>query len=350
MTAFVRPRPRRAAIVVPYLGYGTQESLRLMGRVLRDKPLLPSGAHASRWRNVINMYKRFSTDKVQGARLLVRFGGEAVEVRSDAEGYFHVELTLAPGPERAGWRDISIELLDPPAAEGEEAVARGCALVPPAKARFGVISDIDDTIVATNVTSKLKMMATVLLSNEHTRMPFPGIGAFYRALQCGCTGDEGNPLFYVSNGPWNLYSFLIEFLKLNGIPPGPVFLRDFGRHLLLSPDPPGSHKLTRIEALLAAYPQLPFVLIGDSGERDPEIYLDVVHRHPRRVRVIYIRCVDRSPARLAAIDRLAAEVSGTDCQFLLVPDSEFAAVHAAAEGLIDPAVLPAIRADSRDDR
>jgi phosphatidate phosphatase APP1 len=346
----VWPRAKRASIVVPYMGYGTRTHLYLEGRVLRDKRLLPAGEHAPRWRNFVNMYKRFSTDKVQGARLAARFRGEMSEITSNREGYFRVEFGPVADLDHLLWNEVEIELVDPPPAEDEEAVSTGRVLVPPSSAQLAVISDIDDTVLATNVTSKLRMMATVLLSNEHTRMPFPGIGAFYRALQAGGGGAEGNPLFYVSNGPWNLYSFLVEFFKLNGIPLGPVFLRDFGKHLLLSPEPPGSHKRARIEELLEAYPHLPFVLIGDSGERDPEIYLEIVHRYPERIRVIYIRCVDRSPARLAAIDRLAAEISGTRCQFLLVPDSTFAAVHAAAEGLIAPAALTAIRADTREDR
>lgn len=344
------PRPRKASIVVPYLGHGTSTHLYLSGRILRDKRLLPAGSGARRWRNVVNMYKRFSTDRVAGARLHVRYGPQSAEAHSDREGYFHVSLGPLPALDGAEWHEVDIQLLDPPPAYDEEIVTTGRVLVPPASARLAVVSDIDDTVLTTNVTSKLKLMATVLLSNEHTRLPFPGIAAFYRALQAGRTGTQRNPLFYVSNSPWNLYSFLVAFFELNEIPLGPVFLRDFGRHLLLSPEPPGSHKLARIETLLGTYPHLPFVLIGDSGERDPEIYLDVVHRHPGRIRVIYIRCVDRSPARLAAIDRLAAEVSGTTCQFLLAPDSAFAAVHAAAEGLIDPAALAGIRADSRSDR
>jgi phosphatidate phosphatase APP1 len=88
------------------------------------------------------------------------------------------------------------------------------------------------------------------------------------------------------------------------------------------------------------------VLIGDSGERDPEIYSEIVQRHGDRIRVIYIRSIDRSQRRLGALQELATQVSGTRTQFLLVPDSEFAAVHAASENLIRADAIAAIRLDA----
>jgi phosphatidate phosphatase APP1 len=129
------------------------------------------------------------------------------------------------------------------------------------------------------------MILTVILSNEHTRKPFEGVAAFYRALQKGVSGAEANPIFYVSNSAWNLYTLLLEFLNLQNIPFGPLLLRDFGAHLFFSKDP-RSHKKSNIKMILDSFPHLPFVLIGDSGEQDPEIYRDVVKEFPTRIRVI----------------------------------------------------------------
>ena len=104
-----------------------------------------------------------------------------------------------------------------------------------------------------------------------------------------------------------------------------------------------------LSALLAAYPKLPFILIGDSGESDPEVYRDIVRRYPDRVRVIYIRSVNRRPERLAAIEKLIAEVAKTGCQLVLAPDSEHAAAQAAAEGLIEPGELKRVRSEKQRD-
>jgi phosphatidate phosphatase APP1 len=78
----------------------------------------------------------------------------------------------------------------------------GSVLVPPAGASFGVISDIDDTVVETQVTDRLAMALTVLLRNAHTRLPFKGVAAFYTALHQGRSGEDRNPIFFVSGSPW----------------------------------------------------------------------------------------------------------------------------------------------------
>jgi phosphatidate phosphatase APP1 len=211
-------------------------------------------------------------------------------------------------------------------------------LVPPAEAQFGVVSDIDDTIVYSNVLSKLHMILSLAFSNARTRKPFKGVGAFYRALHGGV-----NPVFYVSKSPWNLYVPLVEYLEVQGLPLGPLVLRDFGLRMRKN------HKCEAIEAILRTYPALRFILIGDSGEEDPEIYAELVRRHPQRIRAIYIRSVDPNPSRINSIQKLIEEVAPTGCQLVLAPDSEFAAAHAAAEGLIPATALAEVRADKRAD-
>ncbi len=333
-------RLRGPHIVLPYLGFGTESKLTVCGRVLEDEGFRPARSADCAWRNLVAMYKRFESDEVPGARVRARHGAAVAEAVADREGYFSAELAATPG---AGtWRDVQLDLIAP--RPGATATAK--VLVPPASARFGVISDIDDTVVQSHVTRKLRMLVGLALSNARTRKPFEGVAAFYGALQEGA-GGEGNPVFYVSKSPWNLYVPLVDFLQIQAIPLGPLLLRDFGMHLLRSS---GDHKARSIARVLETYPKLPFVLIGDSGEHDPEIYSDVVRRWPGRVRAIYIRSVNRDPARLAAIDRLIEEVRPTGCQLVLAPDSEFAAVHAAGEGLISPAALRSIRKEKAADQ
>ena len=314
----------------------------LQGRVLKYTGVIESARTDTRWRNLRNMWKRFATRDVPGARVKARHGKSEALAVSDNEGYFAIEMPPGTPLDGSAWHDVELELLDAPLVP-DVSTATAHVLVPAANARYGVISDIDDTVITSNVTSTLKMLATVLLSNPHARTPFAGIAAFYRALHDGVGGTETNPIFYVSNGPWNLYGLLVEFFRLNRIPLGPLFLRDFGPRMMLGSRRQPSRKLAHIERILAAYPHLPFVLIGDSAERDPEIYAEVVKRFPERVRAIYIRSVDPRPERLAGIDALADAIRASRTQFVLVPDSEFAAVHAAGEGLIDSGRLAEIR-------
>jgi phosphatidate phosphatase APP1 len=321
----------------------------LSGRVLEDEGFTPSGNADSTWQNLISMYKRFETDEVPGARIRALFQGVETEVIADQEGYFSLEINPARPLDSRPWQEVELELLEPLSRDGQTVRATAQVLVPAATARFGIISDVDDTIISTNVTNKLKMILTVILLNEHTRKPFKGVAAFYRALQKGASGSDDNPIFYVSGSAWNLYTLLVEFLKVQEIPIGPLLLRDFGDRLLLSSNEQHGHKMTNIRRLLRTFPDLSFVLIGDSGEQDPEIYRAVVKEYPKRIRVIYIRSVDRHPSRIAAIDKLIEEVQQTASQLVLTPDSEFAAVHAAAEGLISTGELSSIRAEKKKD-
>jgi phosphatidate phosphatase APP1 len=317
-------RWRDPVIILPYLGYGTSRRLTVCGRVLEDEGFLPAAAADRRWRNLISFYKRLESDEVAGARLRAR----GHETRTDAEGYFRFEIPVKAKP---GWQEVDLELLDPPHVKASARV-----LIPSARARFGVISDIDDTVVRSQVTNKLRMILTVALSNARTRAPFPGVAAFYRALHGGV-----NPFFYVSKSPWNLYAPLVEYLEVQGLPQGPLLLRDFGWRSQKN------HKLKMIEEILTTYPKLPFVLIGDSGEHDPEIYADIVQRFPKRIRAVYIRSVD--PRRISAIEKLAREIAKTGCQLILAAEAEPAAAHAAAGGLIQPSDLRAVRAEKRLD-
>lgn len=317
---------------MPYLGYGTRERLLVCGRVLEDEGFTPAADADSRWRNLVRFWKRLESDEVPLARLRARFFGRESEGITDREGYFRLFIAprgrLGPGV----WQEVELEL------QGEEVVrATARVLVPSRRARFGVISDIDDTIVASHVGNKVRMILTAVLSNARTRKPFPGVAAFYRALHAGV-----NPFFYISKSPWNLYAPLLEYLEIQELPLGPLLLRDFGVR------PEKEHKRKAIEDILATYPKLKFILIGDSGEEDPEIYSAVVHRHPDRIRAVYIRSVNRK--RISQIEKLAQEVSKTGCQLILAPEAEPAAAHAAAEGLIQASELRAVRADSDSDK
>jgi phosphatidate phosphatase APP1 len=336
-------------MILPYLGYGTSDKLLLSGRVLEDEGFRPSGEPDATWENLVNVFRRFETDEVPGARIRAIFQGAATEIFADREGYFSAEIHPVKPLDSRAWQDVELELLDPPARDGQRVRTMAQVLVPSLSARFGTISDVDDTVLSTNVTNKLKMILTVTLLNEHTRKPFNGVAALYRALQKGTSGDEQNPIFYVSSSPWNLYTLLLEFLRVQDIPIGPLLLRDFGDHLLFSSRDHRGHKMSNIGRILETFPKLPFILIGDSGEQDPEIYREVVKNYPNRIRAIYIRSIDRRPSRLAAIDQLIEEVQRTGTQLVLAPDSEFAAAHAAAEGLISTSELATIRLEKQKD-
>jgi phosphatidate phosphatase APP1 len=342
------PGAGRGLMLLPYHGFGNADKLWVKGRVLDEHIFREPTLEDSRWSNLMALYQRLESDEVEGARVRAQFQGQTYETVTDKGGYFSFDIVPAASLQ-GGWETVHLELPDNLELDGQPVRADAQVMVPPDAARFGVISDIDDTVLWTNVTNKLNMALLLARSNAHTRKPFKGVSAFYRALHDGAGGNEGNPVFYVSSSPWHLFGPLVQFLRVQAIPLGPLLLRELGMREVFKLTSHGNHKLGKIEQIMRCYPGMQFVLIGDSGEQDPEIYAEVVRRHPASVRVIYIRNVNPDPSRIEALDRLIEEVSATGIQLILAPDSVFAASHAAAEGLIHVDRLAAIRSDKKVD-
>jgi phosphatidate phosphatase APP1 len=316
--------------ILPYRGHGTTGELFLKGRVLEESGITRAGRDDAAWKNILNMARRFASDEVAGARVRASFEGLTVETTADVEGFFEVRLQLPePLDGAGGWYRVELDLLSPPSPGGGKVRSTAHVLVPHA-ARFGVISDLDDTVVHSRATNVLKMAWIVVRNNAHTRLPFEGVAAFYRALQLGADRRASNPIFYVSSSPWNIYDMLVDFLNVHGVPPGPLFLKDWSLGVL------GKHrdyKMGVIRRLLSTYEDLSFVLIGDSGEEDPEIYLQAVREHPGRITAIYIRDVT-SVERDIEVRAMAAEARKLGTEMVAVPDTASAAEHAASIGLI----------------
>ncbi|MDB4948506.1 MAG: hypothetical protein JWM27_1155 [Gemmatimonadetes bacterium] len=343
-------RGRGPARIEAYRGFGCADRAFVRGRVLRGSPLPPADAADSVWLNLERMAGRFYSDEVPGARVLVRFPGGEQTVTADEEGYF--QCWFDPRPPFTSpphWHAVTLNLLEPVDAAPSPSV-EAPVLVPAPGAAFGVISDLDDTVVRADATNPLRMARTLLLRNAHTRVPFPGVAAFYRALARGRGAAAVNPVFYVSSSPWNFYDILAEFLDLQRIPRGPLLLRDWG----VTRREPGTgghsgHKLAAIRRILDLYPALPFLLIGDSGQEDPEIYHRIVHRYPDRILAVYVRNVTPAALRRETIRALAAEVKAAGSTLLLTDDTLAAARHAAARGWIAPDAVDEVAAASSAD-
>ncbi|WP_046242430.1 App1 family protein [Hymenobacter terrenus] len=331
-----------------YRSYGTASKFYIKGRLLADRGLAPQTAADSRWRNFRSMLRRFNSREVAAADLVAELpDGSQHLVTTDDEGYFTliIEPQALPEPVAYLWYPIPVRVARlPPPFQAPLPVVQAAAkvLVPPPSAEFGIISDLDDTVFETVATNVLKMLARTFFSNAHSKLPFVGVAEFYQRLQRGRTGQPDNPFFYVSSSPWNLYDVLDEFLGIHKMPPGPLLLRDLTIARPKTTPPPGvtgaaaihfGHKLHEIDDLLATYPHLPFVLLGDSGQEDARIYREVVRRHPGRIRAIYIRDV-QVPARALLVGPIIEELQVAGVPMLLVPDYATAAAHAAELGLV----------------
>ena len=336
--------------IVGYRGYGTADRALVLGRVLQDEGVRAPDPSQSRWRNLISSLRRIESDPLPFARVRARAAASTHaghdEIIADNEGFLRRWLAAIDSPFTPhGWHTVSLDLADPPNAVPVRATTR--ILTPAPTATFGVVSDMDDTVLQSEVTSFLRAARMVLLENALTRLPFPGVAAFYRALERGATGAEANPIFYVSSSPWNLYDVIDGFLEAQRIPTGPLLLRDWDLGRLSERH--ARHKGTVIREIFDTYPEMPFLLVGDSGQEDPEIYAELVRERPGRVKAVYIRNVTPHAERLSRIEALAREIEQAGSTLVLADDTLAVAKHAAMHGWIASDALAEIGGEKRDD-
>jgi len=261
----------------------------------------------------------FLVDNERGKEMFVRMGGKTYAAgTSDADGHFRNNRRLT---------DAEVEglLEEQKRADGmicyraatRESDERDFAGQVQAVGRDGisVISDIDDTIKHSQVTDR-----TALLSNTFLRAfePAAGMAELYRDW-----ARKGAVFHYVSGSPWQLYPPLAEFIRVEGFPGGSFDLKNFrlkdpsSLGLLCSQE---SHKLEAIEPIMAAFPRRRFILVGDSGEQDPEIYAEIARKHPTQVAAIFIRNVTAAKTDDA---RFGAFGEGLDdVRFILFDDAD----------------------------
>jgi phosphatidate phosphatase APP1 len=329
--------------VLAYRGYGNSLRAHVVGRVLEVRKVSASTDSDSTFRNLLNTYRRAEADPLPLARVTVEYAKTSTIMTADDEGFFGGWIDLEESSSIDDeWNEYKVSLVDS-ADRGVLATATGEILVPPSTARVGVISDIDDTVIQSRVSNFLQAARTVMLGNARTRLPFPGVAAFYRALRNGFGGNERNPIYYVSSSPWNIFDVIAEFMKLQDIPRGPLLLRDWdiGWDLLASARH-FDHKTSAIRDIMKLHPDMEFILIGDTWQHDPEIYRQIVGEFPSRVTAIYIRDVTGRAERSASVKKLAEEVLAAGSVLILAEDTLAAATHAAGQGWIRSETLPGI--------
>ncbi|MFO7963023.1 MAG: phosphatase domain-containing protein [Desulfobacterales bacterium] len=332
-------RGRGGIVIQTYRGFGSAAEGFLIGRVFRQDPRTVRTSDRTLIRDIVDLLRRLFRKGISQAELTVRFHRTVVPITADKRGYFQAHFHYqGQGDSRNLWKPVHVDLIHP---AGSAAGTMGRIFVPPSTARFAVISDIDDTVVFTGVADKLMMVWRLFMHDARNRTAFPGVGALYRAFHYGASGADINPMLYVSRGPWSIYEVLDEFFNFHGIPVGPIlFLRDWGISLWRPfPRPAKGHKLALIRRMLALYHDLPFILIGDSGQRDPEIYTEIVRMNPGRVLAVYIRNLNAGALRNRAIEKLARDVNAAASTMLLAADSYEMAAHAADQGYISSAAL-----------
>lgn len=276
--------------VIPYTGYGTTSWLRVLARVVladsRDSepasaagPLKPLKEGMRGWRN-------FTSAAVGGAVVQVEVNGSTHEVKADRGGVIdaRIEVDLEPG-----WHTVRLR-------SGDSRVADAPMRVVDGNASFGVVSDIDDTVMVTALPRPFLAAWNTFVLDEHARTPTPGMAVLYERIT---RSVPSAPVLYLSTGAWNVAPTLTRFLSRNLYPAGPKLLTDWGptrdRWFRSGQD----HKRTSLERLASEFPDTKWLLVGDDGQHDEVIYAEFAQNHPENVRAIAIRQLSAGEAVLA---------------------------------------------------
>ncbi len=233
---------------------------------------------------------RFLVDNERNKRIVVRSGEQSLELNpSDADGHFEGQFKLSTETVARLRRGSRLEF-QAVLPEGDDRQFLGHVhLLDPQG--ILVVSDIDDTVKVTEVRNKRQAIRNSLL---RPFIPIAGMAELYREWeQCGAD------FHFVSGSPWQLYPDLAEFFQQQNFPPAAVNLRRMrfkDPQIIEVLENSEAFKLGAIRQLLESHAGRSLVLVGDSGERDPEIYGQIAREYPERVRRILIRNVSDESA------------------------------------------------------
>ncbi len=261
----------------------------------------------------------FLADNERGKEVTVEVGGTRINVGpTDANGHAYRRVTFdAPRQEGRGESrsQTGIAEMTVTTPNVERSAPGGLYLVEPEG--LSVISDIDDTIKITEVRDRQAMLRNTFLRPFR---PAPGMAPLYESWRT----NQHAAFHYVSASPWQLYPALAEFRRTHGFPAGTFHLKalrlkdDSFLDLFQSPV---EYKLGVIEPILTRFPQRRFVLVGDSGEADPEVYGEIARRHPGQIEQILIRNVSGEDEGAARYQAAFREVPPTKWQVFSEPEN-----------------------------
>jgi phosphatidate phosphatase APP1 len=318
-----------------YHGYGHTQQLVVYGHVFKLSPKPRRKFRKSFLRNTWALLRLFIVKPYPKLPVQLHWNDKVYYSKTDNNGFFKFDWHDEP-PLPKGWNDVMVKAVK---EDNEIAHAKGYVYIP-FYTQYGFISDIDDTFLVSHSSNLRKRLWVLFTQNARTRKPFEGVVKHYQLLALSnTTADAPNPFFYVSSSEWNLYEYILEFTKVNHIPPGVFLLNQLKQFSQLLKTGQNNHrtKFTRIARILESYPKQRFVLLGDSSQQDPYIYEAIVSHFPRQIHAVYIRDVYAKNKEKAADVLFKIESKGVPCCFF--QNSAEAILHSKKIGLIPEKVL-----------
>lgn len=314
-----------------YYGYGHQQHLTIFGHVLSFGSTVRKNYSSHFLINMFALTRLFMVKPVDCAKLRLMWRQQVVAAETATDGFFRMDWR-SNTPVSFGWHEVIVDLLGD---DGSVTTSATGSIFVPHITQYAFISDIDDTFLQSHSASPFKKLFVLFTNNARSRKPFEGVVKHYRLLALAQTKEtEPNPFFYVSSSEWNLYEYIIEFIRVNGLPRGILLLNQLKRFTELFKTGGNNHatKFNRIVRILEAFPNQQFVLLGDSSQQDPHIYTSVIQHFPNRIKAVYIRDIHKENKQTVQEVLLKVEAGGIPCCFF--SHSHEAIEHSKKIGLI----------------
>lgn len=264
---------------IAYQGYGSTTRVRVLGRVLLTQQPPPGSKAEHEARNGtqnIRGWRAFTGVPLQFSDVEITIGDVVTHVTADRGGLIDTEVDVQLSP---GWHTAVLR------AEGTEPAEALIQVIAPG-VEFGIVSDIDDTVMVTALPRPFLALWNTFVLSERARMATPGMAVLLDRLTIE---HPEAPVIYLSTGPWNAAPTLARFLTRNMYPKGALLLTDWGltqdRWFRSGQD----HKHRNLERLAQEFPDMRWLLIGDNGQHDEAIYSAFAAENPDKVAAIAIR-------------------------------------------------------------
>ncbi|MFT4229811.1 MAG: DUF2183 domain-containing protein [Microbacterium sp.] len=323
-----RERRARARGLTPtvaaFPGYGSTEWVRVVGRVLIVPPRRRGvGEFAS-----VRGWRGFASIPIGFAQVSITIGGVTHDVVSDRGGVVDAVIPASLAP---GWQTLHMSV------EGGEAVVARVFVVDP-DVRFGVVSDVDDTVMVTALPRPLVAAWNSFVVDEHARQPVPGMAVLMERL---VRAHPGAPLVYLSTGAWNVAPTLSRFLSRHLFPPGAILLTDWGPTHDRWFRSGSAHKLDNLRRLAREFPRVKWLLVGDDGQHDDAIYTEFAGEFPDNVRAVAIRRLSPAEAVLAGGRTTVDDHSAAQVPWVTEDDGAGILEQLEAAGILADGTAPA---------
>lgn len=271
--------------IVLHRGFGNKDKVIVSGHVFERYPSLKVNKRQSVLSTIISNLRRYINSPAKHVLVKIDLNEEQHVVTTDEHGFFKAEISAQHT--REGW--FSYRATVPSKGLEEQAQYRICNA-----SSTGVISDIDDTLLVSHSSIDWRKLYTYLSKNTAKRKPTAAVNNIINGLSKFNNGEGTTDYFYVSNSEWNLYEFLMAFFDLHEIPKGVYLLNSIIHHPLDFLQRQGKsevegHKMKAIRSIFNEFPAKKFVLIGDTGQHDIQVFQHLIDQVNPPVKAIFLR-------------------------------------------------------------